>query len=149
MGVIRHHLIRLVILLSVTGLTDTSVAQNQNYWQKAAKSSSLDNTVQVCIDDHYRITYCQTMTMPVNDRPLWVPATSSDPSSSPQNIYFALGKRNCGRKGQQYRGLLHSLFPAIPDLQLEINSFTVNVDVPSEIQDINQSTIHLGYRNCW
>jgi|GEM_PF-3777041 len=143
MGLIRHQLIRLVILLSIAGLTGTSVAQNQNYWQKES------NTVQVCIDDHYRITHCQTMTLPVSDRPLSVPATSSDPSTSPKHIYSALGKRNCGRKGQQYRDLLRSLFPAIPDLQLEINSFTVNVDVPSEIQDFNQSTIHLGYRNCW
>lgn len=148
MSVIRRHHIMLVTLLTVAGFTDTSLAQTQNYLQNPAASGTGDNALRVCIDNQYRITPCQALTAPQNDSPVFIPVTSSRPPRSTDRNPFSLTKRKCGYSRREYE-VLRSLFPGIPDFQLKLNRFTLDIDVPREIEDLEQSTINVGYRNCW
>ena len=148
MSVIRRHHIMLVTLLTVAGFTDTSLAQTQNYRHNRAASDTGDSALRVCIDNHYRITPCQALTAPLNDKPVFIPVTSSSPPNSSGLNPFLLATRKCGHSRREYE-VLRSLFPGIPDFQLKINRFTFDIDVPREIEDLEQSTINVGYRNCW
>jgi len=149
MSVIRRHHIVLVTFLTFAGFTDTSLAQTQNYRQNRAASGTGDYALRVCIDNHYRITPCQALTSPLNDSSMLIPVTSSTPPASSSRIYFSLGNRKCGHGRNEYQEVLRSMFPAIPDFQLKLNRFTLDIDVPREIQDLEKSTINVGYRNCW
>lgn len=148
MCVIRRHHIVLVTLLTVTGFTDTSLAQTQNYRQNRAASGTGDSALRVCIDSRYRITPCQALA-PLNDSSMLIPVTSSSPLSSSDSNALSLANRKCGHGSRREYEVLRSLFPGIPDFQLKLNRFTFNIDVPREIQDFDQSTINVGYRNCW
>ena len=149
MRVIRHRLSVLVTLLTAINMAAASLAQARNDWQYPVVFSNTDNTPPVCIDRLYRVTRCLSTTRPLSDnRTLWQnPVYNNTPSTN--HIIFALTKARCRPRYHRHRSLLRALFPSLPDLQLELERFAVNVEVPSALENISQSTIHLGYRNCW
>ena len=149
MSVLRRHHIMLVTLLTVAGFTDTSLAQTDNYRHNRAASGTGDNALRVCIDNQYRITPCQALTAPLNDSPVFIPVTSSRQPGLTDRNPFILIKRKCGHGSRREYEVLRSLFPGIPDFQLKLNKFSLDIDVPREIEDLEQSTINVGYRNCW
>jgi len=150
----KHSLIVLVTLLTVAGMAATSLAQARNIWRKPVITDRDSHNPQVCIDNLYQITHCQLMTRPLinhmAERRLMWNSPVYTTSTVPNHQFFALKKSHCRHK-KAHNGptLLRALFPALPDLKLKLERFAVNVEVSSDFNEIGQSTIRLGYRNCW
>ena len=150
----KHNIVVLVALLTVTGMAAASLAHAGNNWRQVVITHNDTHNPQVCIDNLYRITHCQLTSSPLTNnrddmRLMWHSPLYST-STVPSHLLFSLKKGHCRHKMTHKRpSLLQTLFSGIPDLKLELARFAVNVEVPSNFNEFNQSTIHLGFRNCW
>jgi hypothetical protein len=146
---IRHNFIVLVALLTVAGIALAPLARAQSHWRKQASTHRDAQNLQICIDRLYRIIHCQVKPSPLPDnQALWSGPIST--SIKPKHLFLQLKKGYCRQNSSpQHGGLLQTLFPNIPNLNLELERFAINIDMPSAFSDLDQSTIHMAYRNCW
>jgi hypothetical protein len=146
---IKHSIIVLVTLFTIAGMMVASLAQARSNWRKSTTSQLEMGSPLVCIDKLYRITHCQAMHNPLIEKQMLWQSLMDGANTTPNYFVFALNKSRCRHKQRQRPNLLQTLFPGIQDLRLELDSFALNVEMPTEINNIGQSIVHLGYRNCW
>jgi len=146
---IRYSLRVPVALLGIAGIAVTSLAQARNIWQSMTVSHRDGSDPAVCIDKLYRIIQCRVSAYPVVTNQLAGPTVLHHTDTQTGYLIFTLKKGHCQHKSNRRPGLLRALFPGLPDLSLELDQFAVHVETPSNLSNISDSTLYMGYRNCW
>lgn len=140
MTYIKYFILALVTLLTVAVI---SVA--------AQAGITLRKTIKpvICLDQAYNVKPCRNELPRQSAHDYFNDVDTNIFQPSITYLSPFVKKDRCNTRRNKHPTLLRALFPNLPDLYFDLNRFALDIELSSEYNQVELSSIHLDYRNCW